>query len=134
MLSKEPHQTAMGLLRGCLDVPRQFSTLAVSPEKLACRFDAFSSDIALKQVIRTAVSKLSRLSSAPDNQRALHELRFVYTGVSDVASKAIRWDCIVLDRTSHRWGVFCLLHIFFYLTGTSRRTRETSRGTRYYSR
>ena len=37
-------------LRGRLDMTRQFSTLAVSPQKLACRFDARSPDIALNQV------------------------------------------------------------------------------------
>ena len=56
-------------LRGRLDVTRQFSTLAVSPQKLACRFDALSPDIALNQVMRAAIGKLSRLSQAPDNQR-----------------------------------------------------------------
>ena len=39
-------------LRGRLNVTRQFSTLAVSPQKLACRFDALSPDIALNQVMR----------------------------------------------------------------------------------
>ena len=46
-------------LRGRLDVTRQFSTLAVSPQKLACRFDARSPDIALNQVMRAAISKSS---------------------------------------------------------------------------
>ena len=60
----------LSALRGRLDVTRQFSTLAVSPQKLACRFDARSPDIALNQVMRAAVGKLSRLAQAPDNQRA----------------------------------------------------------------
>ena len=52
-------------LRGRLNVIRQFSTLAVSPQKLACRFDALSPDIPLNQVMRAAIGKLSRLAQAP---------------------------------------------------------------------
>ena len=90
-------------LRGRLDVTRQFSTLAVSPQKLACRFDALSPDIALNQVMRAAIGKLSRFAQAPDNQRTLRELCFAYADVSEVPQGALRWDLIVLDRTNIRW-------------------------------
>ena len=90
-------------LRGRLDVTRQFSTLAVSPQKLACRFDARSPDIALNQVMRAANGKLSRLAQAPDNQRTLRELSFAYADISEVSPGALRWDLIVLDRTNTRW-------------------------------
>ena len=90
-------------LRGRLDVTRQFSTLAVSPQKLACRLDARSPDIALNQVMRAAIGKLSRFARAPDNQRALRELSFAYADISEVSPGALRWDLIVLDRTSTRW-------------------------------
>ena len=93
----------LSTLRGRLDVTRQFSVLAVSPQKLACRFDARSPDIALNQVMRAAVSKLSRLAQAPDNQRALRELSFAYADISEVSPGALRWDLIVLDRTNTRW-------------------------------
>ncbi len=90
-------------LRGRLDVTRQFSTLAVSPHKLACRFDALSPDIALNQVMRATIGKLSRLAQAPDNQRTLRELNFAYADVSEVPPGDLRWDQIVLDRTNTRW-------------------------------
>ena len=90
-------------LRGRLDVTRQFSTLAISPQKLACRFDARSPDIALNQVMRTAIGKLARLARAPDNQRALRELNFAYADISEVPPAALRWDLIALDRTNTRW-------------------------------
>ena len=77
-------------LRGRLDVTRQFSTLAVSPQKLACRFDSRSPDIALNQVMRAAITKLSRLAQAPDNQRALRELSFAYADISEVSPGALR--------------------------------------------
>lgn len=97
------HEDDLPVLRGRLNVTRQFSTLAVSPQKLACRFDALSSDIALNQVMRATVTKLSRLTTAPDNQRVLRELSFVYADVSDVPANALRWDQMVLDRTNQRW-------------------------------
>ena len=90
-------------LRGRLDIVRQFSTLAASPQKLACRFDERSPDIALNQVMKAAVDKLSRLARASDNQRALRELGFAYADISDVSPGALRWDLIVLDRTNTRW-------------------------------
>ena len=90
-------------LRGSLNVTRQFSTLAVSPQTLACRFDARSADIALNQVMRAAISKLSRLSRTPNNQSALRELSFAYADVSELPADALRWDLIVLDRTNTRW-------------------------------
>ncbi len=90
-------------LRGRLDVSRQFSVLAVSPQKLACRFDGLSPDIALNQVMRATIEKLSRLTQQPDNQRALRELGFVYADISELPPNALRWDMITLDRTNTRW-------------------------------
>ena len=90
-------------LRGRLDVMRQFSALAVSPQKLACRFDALSSDIPLNQVMRAAISKLSRLTQTSDNQRLLRELNFAYADISEAFPGELCWDQIVLDRTSTRW-------------------------------
>ena len=111
-------------LRGRLDLKRQFSTLAVSPQKLACRFDARSPDIALNQVMRAAIGKLSRVSQAPDNQRALRELSFAYADISEVSPGALRWDLIVLDRTNTRWRE--LLSLARLLLGD--RHQQTSAG------
>ena len=111
-------------LRGRLDVTRQFSILAVSPQKLACRFDARSPDIALNQVMRAAIDKLSRVAQAPDNQRALRELSFAYADISKVSPGALRWDLIVLDRTNTRWRE--LLSLARVLLGD--RHQQTSAG------
>lgn len=119
------HEDDLPALRGRLDMTRQFSTLAVSPQKIACRFDSLSPDIALNQVMRAAVSKLSRLAGAPDNQRALRELSFVYADVADVPSNALRWDRIVLDRTNRRWRELLSFAQLFL----SDRYQQTSAGT-----
>lgn len=112
-------------LRGRLDVIRQFATFPVSPQKLACRFDALSQDIALNQVMRAVITKLSRLTAALDNQRALRELKFLYADVADVPPSALRWDLIVLDRTSRRWrDLLSLARLFL-----ADRHQQTSAGS-----
>ena len=112
-------------LRGRLDVTRQFTALAVSPHRLACRFDARSPDIALNQVMRAAIGKLSRLAQAPDNQRALRELSFAYADISEVSPGALRWDLIVLDRANTRWRELLSLARLFL----NERHQQTSAGS-----
>jgi 5-methylcytosine-specific restriction enzyme subunit McrC len=90
-------------LRGRLDVTRQFTTLAATPQRLACRYDMLSPDIALSWVMKAAVARLARLSRSTDNQRILRELTFAYADIADVAVPALRWDEVVLDRTNQRW-------------------------------
>ena len=69
--------------------PDKFSRHAVAPQKLACRYDDLSSDIALNQVMRTAVTRLQRVAQAPDNQRILRELGFAYADVTEVPVPAL---------------------------------------------
>ena len=118
------YQDDLPALRGRLDIKRQFSTLAVSPQKLACRFDALSPDIALNQVMRAAITKLSRLAQAPDNQRSLRELNFVYSDVGNVSANALPWDRIILDRSGRRWRDLLSLARLFLLD----RHQQTSGG------
>lgn len=91
------------MLRGRLNVIRQFSTLAATPNRLASRFEELSSDIALNQIMKAAVRKLFQITRAPENQRKLRELGIAYAEVKDVGIEALRWDQVVLDRTNSRW-------------------------------
>ena len=77
---------------------------SAAPQRLACRYDELSSDIALNQVMRSAVTRLQRVAQAPDNQRILRELGFAYVDVTEVPVAALRWDQITLDRTNQRWS------------------------------
>src|SRR5690606_37824593 len=97
------HADDLPALRGRLDVTRQFSHHAVAPQRLACRYDELSYDIALNQVMRAAVTRLQRVAQAPDNHRILRELGFAYADVTEVPVPALRWDQITLDRTNQRW-------------------------------
>lgn len=97
------HADDLPALRGRLNVTRQFTTLAVEPSRLACRYDALTPDIALNRIMKAAVTRLSRISRTNDNQRRLRELAFAYADIADVPVSALRWDDVVLDRTNGRW-------------------------------
>ena len=99
-----PHAEDLPALRGRLDVVRQFSALVASPQRLACRFDELSPDIALNQIMKAAVKRLSELARAADNRRRLRELAFAFSDIADVPIPALRWDEAVIDRTNARWG------------------------------
>ncbi|MXW92838.1 MAG: restriction endonuclease [Rhodospirillaceae bacterium] len=72
------------LLRGRLDVVRQFTRHAVRPDRLACRFDELSEDTPLNRVLKAAVLRLARMTRSAANARLLAELaaRFEFTGDS----------------------------------------------------
>jgi 5-methylcytosine-specific restriction enzyme subunit McrC len=119
------HEDDLPAMRGRLDVTRQFSQHAVAPQKLACRFDDLSPDIAMNQVMRAVITRLLSLAQAADNQRMLRELSFAYADVTDVPSKALRWDLINLDRTTQRWRDL----ISFARLFLSDRHQQTSTGS-----
>lgn len=98
-----PHADDLPALRGRLNVLRQFTTLATSPQRLACRYDEFSDDIVINQVMKAAVTRLRQLARSTANARALTELALVYSDVTSVPPMDLRWDRIVPDRTNARW-------------------------------
>jgi 5-methylcytosine-specific restriction enzyme subunit McrC len=90
-------------LRGRLNVTRQFTVLAAEASRLACRFDALTHDIALNQIMKAAVIRLSSSAQSWDNQRRLRELAFAYADISSVSPLALPWDRVVLDRNNAHW-------------------------------
>ncbi|MCY3875205.1 MAG: hypothetical protein OXF88_13040, partial [Rhodobacteraceae bacterium] len=72
------------LLRGRLDIVRQFTRHAVRPDRLACRFDELSEDTPLNRVLKAVISRLARVTRSAANARLLAELaaRFEFTGNS----------------------------------------------------
>lgn len=85
-------------LRGRLDVARQFTHLAVRPDRLACRFADLSEDTPLNRVLKAAVVRLARLARSSANARVLAELaaRFERTG----GSRHPLEEPVRLDRTN----------------------------------
>lgn len=97
------HEADLPALRGRLNVVRQFTAHAVRPDRLACRFDALSSDIPLLQIMKTCVLALRRHARAADTVRKLDELRFVLAEIADVSVAALPWHAVRIDRTNRRW-------------------------------
>jgi len=91
-------------LRGRLDVTRQFTTHAVNPARLACRYDALSEDISLNRIMKATLSHLARLTGSGALRGRLRELAFLYADIADLPPAALRWDEVVLDRTNRAWA------------------------------
>ena len=113
-------------LRGRLDVTRQFSVRAASPQRLACQFDVLSRDIPVNRVIRSAVSKLLRISRSQSNRRRLYQLGLVYADVAEVPVQYLRWDLVTFDRSNSRWRNLVALARLFLLDSY----QDTSMGDR----
>lgn len=91
------------VLRGRLDVKRQFTIHAATPQRIACSYSTLSADIPLNQVMKAAISRLSKLARSQHVKRLLTELTFIYSDISEVRISSLRWDLIKLDRTKGRW-------------------------------
>jgi 5-methylcytosine-specific restriction enzyme subunit McrC len=118
------HVDDLPVLRGRLDITRQFSALAADPSRLACQFDALTPDIALNQIMKAATTKLLRIARTAGNQSRLRELMFAYADIADVPVSALPWSNVVLDRTNARWRE--LLNLARLLLGN--RFQTTSSG------
>lgn len=90
-------------LRGRLDVRRQFTALAVRPDRLACRFDSLEADTPLLRIMKACVILLRRHACAAETIRRLDELRFLLADVSDVSPRDLPWGQVRIDRTNQRW-------------------------------
>jgi 5-methylcytosine-specific restriction enzyme subunit McrC len=100
-------------LRGRLNVVRQFTTHAVRPDRLACCYDALSSDIVLMQAMKACVIALRRHARADVTVRKLDELRFLLADISDVAVSALAWSSVCISRTNRRWeSLYGLARLF----------------------
>ena len=88
----------LGLLRGRLNVVRQFTQLAVRTDVLACRFDELSENTPLNRVLKAAVSRLASIAGNAANQRRLAELaaRLQFVGESPNPLR----EPVRLDRTN----------------------------------
>ena len=96
------HDEDLPLLRGRLNVTRQFTTLAASPRGWLA-VTTRSADIAINRIMKAAVRDWPGFARTTDNQRRLRELAFAYADITDVPISQLRWDQVVLDRTNSRW-------------------------------
>ncbi|MBU2934893.1 MULTISPECIES: McrC family protein [Pacificibacter] len=97
------------VLRGNLNVARQFTKHAVNPSRLACRYDALSADIPLNQIMKATVRYLLRFARSKGLQQRLRELTFMYDGIADLPVYALPWGAVQLDRTNETWRALLAL-------------------------
>jgi 5-methylcytosine-specific restriction enzyme subunit McrC len=90
-------------LRGRLNAVRQFTTHAVRPDRLACRFDALETDTPLMRIMKACVVALTRHSRKPDTQRKLAELRYMLADIPEMAMRILPWNQVHIDRSNRRW-------------------------------
>ena len=92
------HEEDLARLRGRLDIKRQFTHLAVRPDRLACRFDELSVNTPLNRVLKAAVSLLVSLPRSAENSRRLAELAARFEPVRE-SPEPLR-EPVRLDRTN----------------------------------
>lgn len=96
-------QDDLPVMRGRLNLVRQFTTLAASPQRLACSYEELSVDIPLNQILKSAVQRLRRITRARENQRRLIELEFAFDRVTAPHLSVLPWEHVILDRTNQDW-------------------------------
>ncbi|MER9225796.1 McrC family protein [Mesorhizobium sp. M0664] len=97
------HEDELPVLRGRLDIARQFTALAARADRLSCRFDVLSADTPLLQIMKTCVVVLSRYARREETSRRLSELRLALVDVSDVRPRELPWDAVAINRSNLRW-------------------------------
>lgn len=91
----------LGFLKGQLNVAQQFTRLAATPQRLACRYDELNPDIALNQILKAVVTQLLKATRNVQNKRLLAELHYAFDDVSDLdRSQPLPLRQVHIDRTN----------------------------------
>ncbi|MDE2981401.1 MAG: restriction endonuclease [Gemmatimonadota bacterium] len=105
------HEEDLAVLRGTLNVKRQFTHLLVRPDLVACRFDELSENTPLNRVCRAAAARLAGMTRSLENHRRLMELLARLDNVADSASPLK--EPVSLDRTNVAFhDVYRLARVF----------------------
>ena len=105
------HEEDLAVLRGTLNVKRQFTHLLVRPDLVACRFGELSENTPLNRVCRAAVRRLAGMTRSLENHRRLMELLARLDNVADSASPLK--EPVSLDRTNAAFhDVYRLARVF----------------------
>ena len=105
------HEEDLAVLRGTLNVKRQFTSLVVRPDVVASRFDELSEDTPLNRVCKAAVTRLAGVTCVLENHRRLMELLARLDNVASSASPL--QEPVALDRTNTAFhDVYRLAQLF----------------------
>jgi 5-methylcytosine-specific restriction enzyme subunit McrC len=110
------HDDDLSRLRGKMDVTRQFTKLAASPQKLACRYDEFTADTSLNRLLLCAVIFLRRQSVRAGTQRLLNEIVAHFSDVQLVSASEALAAKLTPDRVNQRWEILARLARLFLLS------------------
>ena len=117
------HHDDLRLLKGKLDVTRQFTRLAVRTDLVACYYDELSPDTPLNRVLKATVLRLSGLSRSSTNIRTLNELKIRFDAVGNSSNPL--GERVRLDRTNNAYHE--LYHwAYLFLKGDYQTTSDGS--------
>lgn len=97
------YEENLRVIRGRLDLVRQFSINSINPQRLACKFDELSYDTALSQLVKFAITRLMKLSNSDENQRKLRQIFSTYVEIKDVNYRLFDGSYISFDRSNQHW-------------------------------
>jgi len=112
------HSDDLPKLRGKLNIIRQFSKFASSPQIIACNFDEFTANNPLNRLLLCVVVNLRAKSNNYENQRLLREIEAHFEDVELVTPRDALIPIIKIDRNLQKWEMleklarFLLKNIF----------------------
>lgn len=93
----------LGVLRGRIDVRRQFTVLSGRPDRLACRYDDLAADNPWNRAIKAGIEASGAFLRGTAMLRRWNELRIVFDEVPSVRLRANDLDRLVYDRQAERY-------------------------------
>ena len=120
--SYELYEEDLKVVRGKLDVTRQFTRFAGRTDQLACIWDELTENTPLNRVLKATVQFLFSLSKSIDNRRLLVAALERYDSVDDTRSPLL--ERVFLDRINSEFHKLYTLAVFFL----SRRFQTTTVG------
>ncbi len=103
--SYQQHSGDLAVLRGKLNVTRQFTEFAANPQFLACYYDEFSANNSLNQLLLCTLLFLRHRSNHIDTQRLLSEIEAHFEDVETLPPQIALFQKISLNRTNKNWDV-----------------------------
>lgn len=93
----------VSVLHGRLIIPQHIRHNIVHKERLYCRFDEFSEDILLNQIIRFTLRLLLPLAHYSQTKKQINELLVHFDGISDIPITLQSFNSLNNDRINQRF-------------------------------
>lgn len=93
----------LSVMRGRLVIPLHVRHNTVHKERLYCRFDEFSEDMLLNQIIRFTLRLLLPWTRSGKTKKQLSELLTHFDGISDVSITLLSFKLLKNDRINQRF-------------------------------